>query len=319
MDMGPTHEGMAVAGHKGDWMERLVEQKGGRNVTLRDLAIPGTHHSGLCRASVASTPLQKIRPFAVTQMYSVIEQLNMGVRVLQFVVQVMDGAVYLSHTLRGPLFEQSLRDVAEFLREHRSETVLLIIDRDYAWTDGSDGKNFDLVYNLVIHNLGEFGFVRTSERDSDISSLSGRVVILNGPHEKKLSQETKMFLDQFGWAFNTTWYDTRSSHYEDVIGNHREYFAKLRAENIVRLDKLLVIALSYSMTFGNVIFKALKGRGTLHTEAKRLNARLKEMLRDEWRSTKYMNIVSVDFIDPDLCREITRLNEHWKEDRIHGA
>jgi hypothetical protein len=114
-----------------EWMKYVSD-----DLSITQMTIPGTHDSYACKDKVPAVS----REFAQTQLYSLTQQLELGVRYLD--LRVGDPHLTMVHgklcALYGTL-PQALDEVWQFLQKHSTEAVLISIK----WDDDKDDMAHD--------------------------------------------------------------------------------------------------------------------------------------------------------------------------------
>jgi hypothetical protein len=128
------------------WME--INWKSIKNRRLNDLFIPGTHQSGAFKYNFGITPscgtMKNINPhilnfftfgltsfitnkWLVTQTLSITEQLNAGIRYLEFKIIYVNGEFYLHYTWISQSLLSALNELIMFMDNNPYEMVILKI------------------------------------------------------------------------------------------------------------------------------------------------------------------------------------------------
>ncbi|KHJ92156.1 hypothetical protein OESDEN_07961 [Oesophagostomum dentatum] len=156
-----------------NWMAELPPELTSR--PIYSLKIPGSHDSGandclsekLPVANDEGSPIRElgkapcirriIKRWAVTQSYSIRQQLDLGIRYLDMRVSyppidVRDSKTdfRLIHALYGPKLLEVFREIAEFLRTNTKEVILLDINHLYAF----DMDSYTLLQTEAFKTLG---------------------------------------------------------------------------------------------------------------------------------------------------------------------
>jgi hypothetical protein len=109
-----------------NWMsKRSIAHK-----TLPQLTIPGAHNCGASRAYQDFHAQHYLSRYAICQNLSVTEMAHFGIRF--FDLRVCDGpdGIYLSHLILVSKLDLILSELAEFLRQHQTEVIILWLKTD---------------------------------------------------------------------------------------------------------------------------------------------------------------------------------------------
>lgn len=152
-----TYDGSDAQDPK-SWMDHISN-----NVNLSRLSIPGTHET----CATGGTAWHKCQNNSIT------DQLNLGVRVLDFRIGD-DFQMYHSTTGMGIYFYGAITEVANFLKAHPSEFVMVSI-KDENW----NGTQADWSRE-VGRMMDETGVAYTTDdsRDYTMGELRGKFIIL---------------------------------------------------------------------------------------------------------------------------------------------
>jgi hypothetical protein len=270
------------------WMSQLG------SVKLLDIpVIPGTHHSGT--ASDPDSPLEAVVwGFGKCQSMSIIEQLHSGVRLLDIRVTVDSKRrkAWISHRFKTTLdFSSALEIVGSFLKTHPSEGILLLIRIDF---DSPQQPDQESVLTEIVQNAGLPMVPVSDDSREDISSyhvrdIAGKVLIIT--EENTLSSPIPYLLRSV-LVYHDIWRESKMDDAKSQI----EKFMEDRSE-VVESGKLGGIAL-------DGFFPISKQSETSPV----LNEWFIENLRtnSDWRVK--MGVVLMDFVDPDIIRELVSLN-----------
>ena len=122
---------------RSDWMSTLDD-----GAALNSITSPGTHDSGALH-SVAEIS-------GKCQTLSISEQLKVGVRFLDIRLQLVDNELRVVHSFTDQMtdFDDALADMIEFIRENKSEFLLVSIKED-ASAKRSDKKFADVLESML--------------------------------------------------------------------------------------------------------------------------------------------------------------------------
>ncbi len=166
-----------------NWMQAHIAD----TMTLAQYSIPGTHDSGtyaMNKGSVTNTE-------GVTQDYSILAQLNMGIRVLDIRLDSPDssGTLWIYHNFvpTDLSFSSALKQALDFLQANPGETVVMFIKHEHGSTDITGAfyaalKDHDASLNRywLADSMPQTGQVRGKivfvNRDGDIGPYGINVV-----------------------------------------------------------------------------------------------------------------------------------------------
>ena len=150
-------------GDRSDWMSGLDD-----DAAISSLTIPGTHDTGALH-SIADVS-------GKCQTLSVKEQLKIGVRFLDIRLQLVGDKLKVVHSFVDQMtdFEDTLSDMAEFVRENESEFLLVSIKED---ADSKDtDKDFAEVLEAMLRSYPEVS--TATELPKTVGDARGKIHIL---------------------------------------------------------------------------------------------------------------------------------------------
>ena len=198
-----------------NWMKYISD-----DTSLKDITIPGTHDS--CTKGISSV----YTPWAQTQDMSVTDQLNSGVRLLDFRLKttkpiIGDSELALYHG--AGIFEcdchitfyEALYEIADFLLQHDTETVILSVKYEGSGDIPDDFRKQMSVFTWP-------GLPEVYYTDSAIPTLGearGKIIFLNRIYDDI----------QFGIDYNNA--ATIEDHY-DLFTEEKEGYIETALQNI---------------------------------------------------------------------------------------
>ena len=165
-DTAYWHE-MQQATENVEWMSKL---RG--NVTLAELAIPGTHDSMAHRDDLMFIDNTR------TQTMDLEQQLNSGIRYIDIRVTYTDNGFPLHHGIvyLGYDFEDVLKTVKNFLYKHPGETIIMRFKQENSSaSDIQMKKVFDLYYN----RYKDLFWKPSGDTNPTLDSIRGKLVLLS--------------------------------------------------------------------------------------------------------------------------------------------
>lgn len=210
-----------------NWMSQIPD-----NRILNQLIIPGTHNSGSYDITSTSKfslsdnnplptwieqisnilPASLVRTIVAgwskTQPYSITDQLNNGVRYLDFRVCDFESHLYLCHTLISARLKDTLQQIQTFVQNHPSEIILLDINHIYNVNNSADETQ---LVQLLQQYLGNIAVPNTYHTTDTIGTLrqSQRNVIIFMDTDQTINDPTALqFSTQYLWHernINSPW------------------------------------------------------------------------------------------------------------------
>jgi 1-phosphatidylinositol phosphodiesterase len=149
-----------------DWMSNIDG-----NRLLSEISMPGTHDSGtykLHKDSITDT-------YAVTQDFSILTQLNSGVRVLDIRLGYTDGTLKVFHGSENTHlnFDEVLSQTFDFLNKHPRETVVMLIKHEH---DGDIRDHFIDILKSKDSSLNRYWL---ENRLPNLDEVRNRIVFIN--------------------------------------------------------------------------------------------------------------------------------------------
>jgi hypothetical protein len=156
-----------------DWMGNLTTLFPSSNLKLSQMVIPGTHDSASTNSGLNWTPL---RPWALTQINEIEQQLELGARVLDLRFGDKNGKLSFVHgpvviggiTPEGWLNDQ-MKKIRSWLNNHRNEIIIMKCKISTAgkYLDDSSLKK---LANIIYENFSGL-LIDETNRDKDIRYL----------------------------------------------------------------------------------------------------------------------------------------------------
>lgn len=278
------------------WMEELKD-----DALLRRTAIPGSHDAGTKGLIWAGE----------TQTYTVTQQLLSGSRYFDLRVHKKGDEYRIFHSiLDGAEFSGVLAEIKGFLLSHPTEILLL----DFQHFKDSQAK----VKEMLWQELGACGMLVVNHSQQDpvefirgltLGEARGKCVIFWGDRTEPacdflfLRNDNECTFDNM--CMDSYFYGP--CHKRDTAclleKGHPLYFARL--DSLRKQGRNAVFVLQCQLTDGLVV------RGPW-LRNKRHDPVASEYIRSFANSTELpdINVIMRDFITPEKCRDIIRLNEH---------
>jgi hypothetical protein len=177
------------------WMEDLAPQIGDR--PLSELRIPGTHDAGsfsISRtdpvlsdaqndagtAQFEGIPTRRVADYVYTQNLTFTEQLDQGIRYLDFRLTCDADGMFIVHVFRGAPIGDALTEIAAWVDAHPREVLFLDVQKNYGCADrtydvdGVEVNGNDLFTDLVRQAFGTELAPRPADADA-ATTLNGLV------------------------------------------------------------------------------------------------------------------------------------------------
>jgi len=201
--------------YKKNWMASISDE-----TWLSEMALPGTHDSGTYKMSG--------RPIVRTQVLTIKQQLEYGIRVLDIRVRhtgnklaVHHGPVYL-HLMFGEVINQ----IDEFLQENPTETVLVRIEEEHK----QDSNNTrDIRYTLKEYVSNSTHYLDTSNESITLGSARGKYILLStnfylgGINYGYFRAQDDYYLGT-NWDLHNKWLKIKAHFYKAVKGYFGTFF-----------------------------------------------------------------------------------------------
>ena len=270
---------------KNNWMSRLDGEK-----YINEISVPGSHDT-----CALYEPLKEL---AKCQMYTVTDQLNMGVRYLDIRANVVKGDLAISHgpIFQGITFDKVMEQCFDFLRKNPSETIIISVKHELISRDKKNEFNSIFMKKLEAH--GDIWF--TENRLPKLSEVRGKAVLLN--RVKNLG---------IGIDASENWVHNGTSVIEH--GDFRLHIQdKFKLENVEEAWKLVT-------EHFHKILKESNGKKNLSINfhsgvlgyphvlrvAKHVNAEFMKNIKDK---KAHLGIAVFDFITPEICNAVIDTN-----------
>lgn len=181
-----------------DWLSGIKD-----TVQLQQLALPGTHDTASYTTANASIP-----PFTWAQRKTFIEQLDLGVRVLDMRVGFGDYTGRRVTMVHGPIdvgsyikrdLPKALAEIRNWLDNHPKEFVVLIFQQQGINISGSDcAKDVEKDYNRIVGGGGgtdrRYRFDPTKRTWPTVGDLRGKIMVM-----ERLKSRIQGWADVSGW------------------------------------------------------------------------------------------------------------------------
>lgn len=237
-----------------EWM-RSIDNK----TLLNDLSIPGTHNT-LARYGVGS--------LGVCQTWSLADQLNGGIRYLDIRIRHFNDTLPIHHEqlYQHESLSSALKDCVSFLSAHKSETILLYLQREY-----KAENNQKTLEELVMFFLNEHkGYVWEGKSRRSIPTLGevrGQIVVITDiPLSVGLQKSYCLREDSEAWyigAFESykSFYERKKKHlkskgdtFNRVAFSGTSYFLPTPSQIASNINPMFLSDLSSFSFVGTVLF-----------------------------------------------------------------
>lgn len=156
-----------------DWMGNLTTLFPSSNLKLSQMVIPGTHDSASTNSGLSWTPL---RPWALTQLNEIEQQLELGARVLDLRfgdkngrLSFVHGSVVIGGLTPERWLNEQMKNIRSWLNDHQNEIIIMKCKISTAgkYLDDSSLKK---LANIIYANFRGL-LIEKTNRDKDIRYL----------------------------------------------------------------------------------------------------------------------------------------------------
>ena len=199
------------------WMASLPDA-----TYVSQISLPGTHDAGAFNTGSLLEALASTQ----TQVYSIPEQLNLGIRVLDFRPKYENGAFNVAHGLitltdengQDLKFSLIINDAIAWLAEHPTETIILILKNEF----GSDSdsqlgwkQNILATLNKLKDTWGTQYFITDFNPSMTLKDARGKIIVWSRDHYYANSATTSDEIEPDGTG--THWFGCKISGWPDNI------------------------------------------------------------------------------------------------------
>lgn len=307
---------------------------------LSELLLPGSHDSGAYKISAELTPnkdkilgkkiagkdigLSKgflanrslVKNWTITQEHSIKEQLEKGIRLLDFRVSNAGTAekpiFVLSHTFGCCEYEQAIKEVRDFLAENPSEVVVISASLDAENKNTMvevEEKFIELTKKTLSNHLAP-----VSNHDDIISNLSGKVVYQYEEAEGRPITNTEGLIKSGKGILKDIWPNITDA---DKLNSKIKQDYKKEAEGLP--------AFASHVLTPNISMIAKNPFSSIKSSSKKVEKPLREMLHEIYQEDKKQNSndvkhlrgLTLDFPTDEMVKSIVLLN-HLRSDLKKG-
>ena len=210
-----------------NWMSQIPNDR-----ILNQLIIPGTHNSGsynitgFSQFSLSSDnplpiwieeisnilPISLVRTIVAgwskTQPYPITDQLNNGVRYLDFRVCNFQSHLYLCHALISVRLKDTLQQIQTFVQNNPSEIILLDINHIYNVNNSADETQLVQLLQSYLGNIAIPNSYHTSDTMGTLRQSQRNVIILMDTNQPISDSNASQFSTQYLWHqsnINSPW------------------------------------------------------------------------------------------------------------------
>eukprot|EP01084_Bolivina_argentea_P161488 281100_1 len=289
-----------------------------QHLKITDLYIPGSHDSATYSINGLGSEWSR------AQSLNILQQLNVGIRFLDFRVMSKNNTIYVSHRFQGGLFEDCLVQIKRFLSVNKTEIVLMEVKKDGEHNPLDLNKAHEVVdlnkvNNLIVKILGDC-LVKTQE-EKIIGKLTyngtkGRVILL-GNDMKSISPYVKFTYtsnwNKYNAKIPNEWYknqqrflisnDYMSNDFLAMIGECTPDVAEIAQSYAAKTGG---IGAAVSSAFVDEQWKDLRDL------AAATNYQLRGFLQKEQFPNKKL-IITHDYVNHEIIQKILSKNEAQEE------
>lgn len=212
----------AVFADNANWMSQIPDSR-----ILNQIIIPGTHDSGTygiqpqSRFSLGADgplplwieaisnvlPISIVRPivaaWAKTQPYTIMHQLNNGIRYLDFRVCFFQSHFYLCHALIGDRLQKALQQINRFAQQHPSEIIFLDINHIDNVDTGDQETRLLQLLQQYLGNVAVPNSYHTTDTMGSIRQSNRTVIIFMNTNQAVTDPAIENFSAHFLWNEST--------------------------------------------------------------------------------------------------------------------
>lgn len=257
-----------------NWMSNMYLEYG--EYKLNEIMLPGTHDSGAYQLMGCVGCLPLVGSWTLTQDVSIMDQLKMGVRVLDLRVSRLNKEYYVSHTFKCVLLNEVLKEIREF-QNNGGEIVIIMVKPDWHHRDTID---MDKLSDHIKYTLDENRVKVYKESENFTGDVSYKDLVLGDTKTIILCNKSSIWLNK--------------SKREDYM---LEYYK-------TTLDKSKYNILDFVLTPDKeYIIKNILS--SLRRMSESLNMEFEGVLLNDW------NVINVDYIDEKQIKKIIYKNQKF--------
>lgn len=299
------------------WITKLVNIN--NNLTLNNIILPGTHNSGSYQLKkyidlsgnykcASLWPVSKIiKNWTLNQKYNILEQLKMGVRILDLDISFYNDKFYISHTFIIEELENVLKQLVEFNSKYGDLYVLKIVYR-YNIKNTHKTQLNSLFYKYFQHN-----YINPDSFPEPLTAYINDFYI----HQKNML----IYMD--GGIFYDTQYiysdwPDKQTHTDCIEYNKLQlyniYFSKKNYSANTFIDMnwtLTPTATQITNSIKNILLcSCCCTYYNLETWIYHFNNKLIDFISSNKDNIHYVNSISLDFITTDIINDIIQINNN---------
>ncbi len=280
----PVNNGAPANAAGSDWMKSLDGER-----PISQFSMPGTHNSGAL--------FEPIRGTARCQKLSIPTQLNAGVRFLDIRCRHQNDKFYIYH---GPIYQKDnfagiVTYVADFLRAHPSETVVLSVQQTGGARDNT--RSFEATFGDYLAKAP--GTWLVSPAIPTLNQARGKIVLL-----RRFDLAKPLGIDASNWPDNRA-FGANNLRVQDryQVGDNADKWRAIESLlNQTRADANPPLTLNFT----SGVSSRMLGVPNVPSVANAINPRLARFFAANPRGR--FGCVIVDFADAELCAAIYKSN-----------
>ena len=286
--VSPTIFGIAAVSSAAtgtDWMKQLDGEK-----LISQFSLPGTHNSAAL--------YEPIRGTAKCQNLTIAQQLDAGVRFLDIRCRHRNNAFDIYH---GPIYQKDnfagvVSYVADFLRAHPSETIILSVQE----TAGAENntRSFEATFDAYIARNPAPWLL--SSTVPTLNQARGKIVLL-----RRFQAATPRGIDASNWPDNQT-FENKDLRVQDIYKVTDTSDKWNSIENLLKQTQASVNP-PLTLNYASGVQSGWFGIPNVPSVASEVNPRLEQFFATNPRG--HFGCVIMDFADDKLCAAIYRTNE----------
>lgn len=281
------HSHRDIGGFKqNDWMSPVSGDK-----YINEISIPGSHDT--CAL------YEPLRQLAQCQIFTVTDQLNMGVRYLDIRANVVKSDLVISHgpIFQGITFDRVIEQCYSFLNNNPSETIIVSLKHELI---SKDKKNeFNSLFLKKIKPFSDKWY--TENRLPKLDEVRGKIILLNRVKDLGLGIDASE-----NWIHNGTSiieHDGFKLHIQDKFKiESLEEAWKLAKEHLHLINTNIEDKFNLSINFFSGVF----GYPHVKKVADHVN---REFMNFIGGKKLRLGVAVFDFITPEICNAIIQTNQ----------
>lgn len=270
-----------------DWMKNISDNK-----LISEISIPGSHNSGALYEPAYSV--------AKCQNYTINDQLNMGVRMLDIRAKVSLGKLKIVHgvVMQGSTFEKTAEYCYKFLNDNPSETILLSLrDED---DDGNKTATFVRLLKKEIESNENLWY--TENKLPKIGEVRGKIILIN-----RFDRESTLGLNAaHDWKNNNTFAIYNNGYFINVQDVYRPSSIEQKKDSALYFFKNNYLPAVVTPALCLSFISCSSDSGSIPQYSSQMNSFFIEFSKT---NPAFYGCVLFDFVTEELCDIVIGANK----------